>query len=62
MSDTEKPALPLLCDHEGCNAPAAGRYVVGGKKRQFETVVRCEKHAGVAECKERVNEAKGVKS
>jgi hypothetical protein len=54
-TETDTPTLPLLCDHDGCTAPAVGRYVVGGKHRQFEEVLRCEKHAGVAECKEKVN-------
>ena len=53
--ENTKPTLPLLCDHDGCKRPAVGRYVVGGLKRQFQTILRCEEHAGVAEMKERVN-------
>jgi len=55
---TDTPKLPLLCDHDGCKAPAVGKYVVGGRKGGFDEVLRCEKHAGAAECKEKVNEEK----
>lgn len=56
--ENTNPTIPLLCDHDGCQRPAVGRYVVGGKKREFTTVVRCQEHAGVAEMKERVNVGK----
>ncbi len=52
----DTPKLPLLCDHEGCKAPAVGKYVVG-RQGGFETVVRCQTHAGAAEMKEAVNAA-----
>ncbi len=54
-AETDKPTVPFLCDHEGCSAPAVGKFVVG-RHGGFETVVRCQTHAGGAECKEKVNE------
>ena len=55
MPATDAPKLPLLCDHAGCQSPAVGRYVVGKPKGGFETIVRCQEHAGNATMKEPVN-------